>query len=117
MEREPRRERDQSDERRRPRRPEPEATRRRMAAAKAAQAGLEQVVVLTGREAEGVVFLEPADDGWVVGVEVVEDRRIPSSTDVLAIYQAEIDVNGDLVGYARKRRYGRGTGERGESGP
>lgn len=117
MEREPRRERDQSDQRRRPRRPEPEATRRRMAAAEAAQAGLEQVVVLTGREAEGVVSLAPADEGWVVGVEVVEDRRIPSSTDVLALYEAELDTNGDLVGVTRKRRYGRGTGERGESGP
>jgi hypothetical protein len=85
-----------------------------MAAAEAARAGLEQVVGLTGREAEGVVSLEPADGGWVVGVEVVEDRRIPSSSDVLALYEAEIDMDGDLVGYTRKRRYGRGKGERGE---
>jgi hypothetical protein len=116
MEREPRRERANPDERRRPQRPEPAQRRRPIAAADAAQAGLQQVAVLTGREPEGVVSLESADDGWVVGVEVVEDRRIPSSTDVLALYEAELDENGELIGYSRKRRYGRGTKDSREVG-
>ena len=84
-----------------------------MPASRAAQVGLELVAELTGREPQGVVSLEPADDGWVVGVEVVEDRRIPSSTDVLALYEAEIDEEGDLVTYNRKKRYARGKSDGG----
>lgn len=82
----------------------------------AAEAGLRQVADLTGREAQGIVSLQPADDGWVVGVEVIEDRRIPSSSDVLAIYEAKIDARGDLTAYARKRRYARGKNDAGEMG-
>jgi hypothetical protein len=55
--------------------------------------------------------VEPSEDGWVVGVEVVEDRRIPSSTDILAIYQAELDEGGELISYRRIKRYKRGQGD------
>jgi Gas vesicle synthesis protein GvpO len=116
MEREPRRERANVDERRRPQRSEPAPRRRPMAAVDAAKAGLAQVAGLTGREPEGVVSLEPAEGGWVVGVEVVEDRRIPSSTDVLGLYEAELNENGELIGISRTRRYGRGTKDSGELG-
>lgn len=82
-----------------------------LSAANAAKAGLRHIVALTGREPAGVTSLEPAeDDGWRVGVEVIEDRRIPSSTDVLALYEARLDAQGDLLAYARKRRYSRGQG-------
>lgn len=82
-----------------------------LSAANAAKAGLRHIVALTGREPAGVTSLEPAEDnGWRVGVEVIEDRRIPSSTDVLALYEARLDAQGDLLAYARKRRYSRGQG-------
>ena len=42
-----------------------------------------------------------ADEGWTVGLEVVESHRIPSSTDMLAIYEAEMDAEGELVSYRR----------------
>jgi hypothetical protein len=89
---------------------------RRLAAAEAAAAGLRQINNLTGHEVQGVVSLEPAESGWVVGVETVEDRRIPSSTDVLALYEAMIDPEGNLLAYSRKRRYARGRSDRGEAG-
>jgi hypothetical protein len=82
----------------------------RIPAPAAARAGLRQIVELTGKEPEGVTAVQPADDGWVVGVEVVEDRRIPSSSDVLAIYEAELDADGVLTSYRRSRRYSRGRG-------
>jgi hypothetical protein len=47
-------------------------------------------------------------DGWVVGFEVVEDHRIPSSADVLALYEVELDADGELMGFRRMRRYLRG---------
>jgi Gas vesicle synthesis protein GvpO len=80
----------------------------------AAAAGVRQISELTGREAQGIVSLEPASDGWVVGVEVVEDHRIPSSSDMMAIYEAKLDEEGDLTAYTRKRRYPRGKNDIGE---
>ena len=82
-----------------------------LTAAKAGQAALRQIAELTGKESEGVTGVEPADDGWVVGVEVVEDKRIPSSTDILATYETELDMGGELVSYRRVRRYPRGRGD------
>ena len=82
-----------------------------MTAAKAAQMGLQQIAEVTGRQVDGVAGVEPSDDGWIVGVEVVEDHRVPSSTDILAIYQAELDQSGELLSYRRTRRYRRGQGD------
>lgn len=84
---------------------------KRLPAAKAGQAGLRQVAELTGKEPEGVSGVEPLDDGWRVAVEVVEDRRIPSSTDLLATYEIEVGFDGDLLSYRRVRRYARGRGD------
>lgn len=86
-----------------------------LSAARAARAGLRQIAELTGKKPEGVTGVEPADDGWLVGVEVVEDRRIPSSADILAIYQADVDSDGELASYRRVRRYSRGSGGSEES--
>ncbi len=83
----------------------------RLTAARAARLGLQQIAELTGKVAECVAAVEPSDDGWTVGVEVIEDSRIPSSTDVLAIYQAEVSPHGELVSYRRLRRYRRGQGD------
>jgi hypothetical protein len=69
----------------------------------------QQLLELTGREAEGVTGLERTDDGWRVEVEVVEVRRIPDTTDVLALYEITVDEDGDLEGYRRLRRYTRGA--------
>jgi hypothetical protein len=86
-----------------------------LSAAKAGQAALRQIAELTGKAPEGITGVERAEDGWVVGVEVVEDKRIPSSTDILATYETEIDMDGDLMSYRRVRRYPRGRGDDGDS--
>jgi gas vesicle protein GvpO len=80
-------------------------------APKAGQLAMRQIAELTGKQAEGITGVEPGEDGWIVGVEVVEDRRIPSSTDVLATYETEVDTDGELVSYRRVKRYGRGRGD------
>jgi hypothetical protein len=66
---------------------------------------VEQVGALTGREVEGVLGLRRDDDGWVVTVELVELRRVPDSTDVLASYEVQLDGQGELQEYRRTRRY------------
>jgi hypothetical protein len=83
----------------------------RLNAAKAGGAALRQITELTGKEPEGVTGVDRGEDGWVVGVEVVEDRRVPSSSDILAIYEIELDMDGELMSYRRVRRYPRGRGD------
>jgi hypothetical protein len=75
---------------------------------KAARLAADYVATMTGKEPEGIVSLEHADrGGWVIGVEVVETRRIPDSTDILAVYEAELDAEDELVAYRRVKRYSR----------
>jgi Gas vesicle synthesis protein GvpO len=83
----------------------------RLTAGKAGRLAVRQISELTGKPTEGVTGIEPAEDGWTVGVEVVEDRRIPSSTDILATYETELDMDGELVSYRRVKRYTRGRGD------
>ena len=88
--------------------PRAEADRPPNAGRIAAEA-LRQLVELTSKDAEGVVGLDRSDDGWTVEVEVLEVSRIPNTTDVLALYEVEVDGRGSLQGYRRVRRYVRGA--------
>ncbi|MEH1125309.1 gas vesicle protein GvpO [Micromonospora sp. CPCC 206061] len=83
-------------------------------AAGAAAAGLRHIVELTGKDSMGVTSVAPSDDGWTVDVEVVEDRRIPSANDVLALYEVRVDRAGTLLSYRRRSRYLRSRGNSGE---
>ncbi len=85
------------------------AARKRMTGTQVAASAAKQLLELTGKAAEGVTGLERTDDGWNVQVEVVEVRRIPDTTDVLALYEVTVDSDGDLEGYRRLRRYTRGV--------
>ena len=65
----------------------------------------EQLAALLGKEPDAVSGLDRNGDGWLVTLEVVELERIPSSTDVLASYEVELDGDRKLVRYQRGRRY------------
>ncbi|MEV0973125.1 gas vesicle protein GvpO [Microtetraspora glauca] len=88
-----------------------------LTAATAGETGLRLISRLTAKETEAVTLVEPMGEGWVVHVEVVEDRRVPSSGDMLALYEAEMDGDGDLLSYRRVRRYRRGMIDDGEGVP
>jgi hypothetical protein len=90
------------------------ATGRRPPAAAVAQAGVDAIAELIGKQPEGLTALEPTEDGWRVAVEVVEDRRVPSSADILATYEADLDMEGNLMSYRRTRRYQRGRADASE---
>src|SRR5581483_3939356 len=70
---------------------------------------------LAGAEAESVTALERAGEGWRVTLEVVEVRRVPDSTDVLATYVVDLDGDADLVRYERLRRYYRAQADLGDA--
>src|SRR5215470_13685501 len=69
------------------------------------------IAEITHRRAVQTTAIESTDDnGWIVEVEVVEDRRIPPSADMLALYEIELDCDGELLAYQRTHRYMRGQG-------
>ena len=72
------------------------------AVAKHAKAELESI---TGLDADHVSAVLNQPDGWHVTVDLVELRRIPASTDVLAAYEAVLGPTGVLLSYHRTRRY------------
>ena len=107
----------QHDRGKRPRRPagdggdrrRPRAARRHDGGMRAARRAARQVHDLTGLDPENVVSITPSDDGWEVGVEVTELHRIPDTTDIMAVYQVELDQDGGLVSCRRGQRYHRGS--------
>ncbi|SEL01498.1 gas vesicle protein [Rhodococcus maanshanensis] len=82
-----------------------------ISAAEAAGIAVRDLVELTTREVVGVTSVAPTDDGWLIEVEVVEDRRIPTSSDILALYEVELTLDGDLISYSRTQRYARGSSD------
>jgi hypothetical protein len=97
-----------SDEASEPRRPR----RVRSNGTQAARTAAEHVLQFTGRCPENVVSVARGDDGWQVGVEVMELHRIPETTDIMAIYEVTLDTNGDLIRCERGERYHRGQIDR-----
>ena len=86
-------------------------------ARQAAELARQYIAEMTEREAVQMTSVSPTEDGWLVEVEVIEDRRIPSSSDILALYEVELDASGELLAYHRIRRYLRaqtGNGVNGE---
>ena len=76
--------------------------------AKLARRAADELAELIGREPETIVSLERTEDGWRIGLAVLELARIPDTADVLADYEVETDEDGNLMGYRRTRRYARG---------
>ncbi len=74
----------------------------------------EQLEELLGKPVESASSLERTHDGWVVTLEVVELKRIPESTDVLAAYELELDESLGFRRYQQVRRYTRSQADRGE---
>jgi hypothetical protein len=76
--------------------------------AKLARLARDQLSEITELDAEAVTSLSRAEDGtWKVTVELLELERIPNTDDVLGSYEAQLDGDGNLLGYRRVRRYTR----------
>jgi hypothetical protein len=78
---------------------------------KMGRAAIEQLAELTGQKVEGLSGIHRIDDGWVAYAEVLELRRVPETSDVLATYEVELDDDGSVTGYRRIKRYTRAQTE------
>lgn len=94
----------------------PDKPTKRASALQIGRLAAQQLAELTGRVPECVIGIERAEEGWLVELEVVESRRIPDSTDILATYRVEVDADGELMGYHRAQRYVRGKSGSGDGG-
>jgi hypothetical protein len=65
----------------------------------------EQLVGLTGLQADTVSSLRRDEQGWHVDVEMVEVKCVPDQKDLLGCYQVELDSEGTIIQYRRTRRY------------
>src|SRR5262245_32670301 len=83
---------------------------RSIPAREAVQVASEYITAITGRQPTQITAVAPSEEaGWIAEVEVVEDARIPSSADMLALYEIELDADGELLAYHRTNRYMRGN--------
>ncbi|MDR3473952.1 MAG: gas vesicle protein [Devosia sp.] len=76
-----------------------------ISAAEIAEHAKAELARLTGLTADHVSAVRGDDDGWRVVVDLIELKRIPPSTDVLAAYEATYAPSGSLLGFRRIRRY------------
>ena len=67
-----------------------------------------ELAALIGNDVEGIVGAEKTEDGWRIHLDVVESRRIPATTDILATYEVDVDAQHAMIGYRRINRFVRG---------
>jgi hypothetical protein len=65
----------------------------------------EELEALTGLKAETVSSIQRQGEHWDVTVDMIELHVTPNSRDVLAIYDVQIDTEGNILGYRRMGRY------------
>ena len=78
-----------------------------MTGAQIALIAKETLAELTGLHPETVSGLNKDEEGWHVNIDLIELKRIPESTDVLAIYEVVLDDEGQFIRYERIQRYSR----------
>jgi hypothetical protein len=69
---------------------------------------VEQLSELTGYRPVAVVGSAREDGGWRITVDLLELNRIPPSSDLLGVYQALVDEEGNLMEFERKMTHNRG---------
>lgn len=62
-----------------------------------------QLTVLHPLPVSGVIGAAKREDGWHVIIELIERKGIPDAQDLLGVYEAVLDEQGNLVSYQRKK--------------
>jgi len=62
----------------------------------------EELSKLTKLKASSTVGATKDEKGWHISVEMVEKQSIPDQMDILAIYEAILDDEGNLLSFERK---------------
>lgn len=60
-----------------------------------------QLVDLTGFSAPSAVGVKRKDNRWLLTIQLIEKKSIPDAMDLLGVYEAETDHQGNILGYKR----------------
>ncbi|AZP21363.1 gas vesicle protein [Streptomyces aquilus] len=107
---------DTQDSQKSPKRAESDTTEDRPSPMQLLRDARTQLEELTGMAAESVSSFEQTEDGWSLEVEVLELARVPDTMSLMASYHVDLDLDGQLTGYRRVRRYERGRADAHRSG-
>jgi hypothetical protein len=69
------------------------------------QIAKKQLAELTNNKLDTVSCFSNDEKGWHVTIEMIEMKRIPEASDMLASYETLLDDEGNLLSYHRTRRY------------
>jgi hypothetical protein len=73
------------------------------------QRGKQQVCGLTGYKSLAVIEVQPGEDGnWTLKIEFVEREAIPSTMDLIGLYEVVLNAAGEVLSYSRKNLRKRG---------
>jgi len=64
-----------------------------------------QMQAITGMAPETVSRLDRADDGWNVGIDMVEHQAVPRTYDLLASFDVVLDNTGEIRCWHRTGRF------------
>jgi hypothetical protein len=65
--------------------------------------GRKKLTELVGLKPLAVVEVVPAEDaGWTLKIEFIEREGIPNTMDIIGLYEALLDRQGQLLSYSRK---------------
>ena len=78
-----------------------------MTGAEIAQIAKETLAELTGLTPDTVSGMTKDEEGWHVNVDLIQLKRIPEGTDVVAVYETVMDDEGEMIRYERVRAYQR----------
>ncbi len=65
--------------------------------------GREQLSELTGLQLGSTLGVARDEEGWRVAVEMVEKHSLPDQMDILALYDINLDDDGNLLEFNRRR--------------
>ncbi|HEX3043435.1 MAG TPA: gas vesicle protein GvpO [Bacillota bacterium] len=73
------------------------------------QRGKQQITGLTGYNSLAVIEAQPGRDGnWNLKIEFVEREAIPSTMDLIGLYEVVLNADGEVVNFSRKNLRKRG---------
>lgn len=73
-----------------------------------AERAKQQLAQVTGFQPVAVVASYRDAKGWHVSVDMLEMARLPDSTDLLGTYEADLDEEGNMIKFEKKRARLRG---------
>lgn len=61
-----------------------------------------QLKETTGLDHSSTIGIKKENDNWRITLEMIEKHSIPDQMDILALYEAILDDNGNLLEFNRK---------------